>query len=193
MTTNPDGDAELTAIMQIISALGGLDPEKRTRVLDYVFKRLEIGALSSAPGLAVERALTSQPVISEAARSVSLPTGKDIRSLKEEKSPRSANEMAALVAYYVSEIAAPAERKDSITQQDVQRYFKHAGFHLPKVPRMTLPNAAAAGYLDNIGDGQYRLNPVGYNLVVHNLPLGSGTKKSRTKKSAKKKSRKTKR
>ena len=40
-----------------------------------------------------------------------------------------------------------------------------AGFRLPNVLKNVLPNAASAGYLENVSRGEYRLNPVGYNLV----------------------------
>jgi len=75
--------------------------------------------------------------------------------------------MAALVAYYISEIQG---ERDWINAADLQRYFKQAGFKLPKSLPHALPNATAAGYFDSLGDGRYRLNPVGYNLVVHGLP-----------------------
>jgi len=93
-----------------------------------------------------------------------------IRDLKDEKQPESANQMAALVAYYLSEVANENERKDSINSSDVEKYFKQAGFKLPSKIPQTLVNAAAAGYFDATGSGLYQLNPVGYNLVVHGLP-----------------------
>jgi len=36
---------------------------------------------------------------------------------------------------------------------------------------MTLVHAKNAGYLDSSGPGSYKLNPVGYNLVAHAMPL----------------------
>jgi hypothetical protein len=80
--------------------------------------------------------------------------------------------MAALVAYYVAELAPERERADTIDVGDIKRYFKMAGFPLPHVLRNVLNNAAAAGYFDNVARGEYRLNPVGYNLVVHGMPKG---------------------
>ena len=44
-----------------------------------------------------------------------------------------------------------------------------AGFRLPADASFTLVNAKNAGYLDTAGSGQYTLNPVGYNLVVHRM------------------------
>ena len=101
----------------------------------------------------------------------------DIRTLKEQKSPKTASEMAALVAYYVSELAPLSERKNEIGTGDIERYsLKMAPFALPANPRYTLANAKNAGYLDNVGSGRYSLNPVGYNLVVHRM--GTGEDKS---------------
>jgi hypothetical protein len=90
--------------------------------------------------------------------------------MKEEKAPSSAIEMAAMVAFYLSELASPDIRKDVVSKKDIDKYFKQANFPLPKESKFTLPNAAKAGYFDALGNGQYRLNPVGYNLVAHGLP-----------------------
>jgi len=179
-------DRELEAIGAILDALDGLDGESIQRVLDYVFGRLSIGHPS--------RISVSSP----AASGISTPqvVGGDvghpgrqhsIRDLKDEKKPESSNQMAALVAYYLSEIAPSDERKGAIGASDLERYFKQAGFKLPKSIPQTLPNAAAAGYFDATGSGQYRLNPVGYNLVVHGLPRTQGNTQP-TGKRAKKKS-----
>lgn len=94
----------------------------------------------------------------------------DIRTLKEQKRPSSANEMAALVAYYLAELAPMAERTSEVTKEHMEKYFKQAGFPLPRSIRILLHNAKNAGYFDSAGEGKFRLNPVGYNLVAHNLP-----------------------
>jgi hypothetical protein len=94
----------------------------------------------------------------------------DIRTLTAEKQPRSSTEMAALVAYYVSELAAEPDRSETVNAEIIRKYFKMAAFPLPSSLRNVLPNAAAAGYMENVGHGEYRLNPVGYNLVVPRLP-----------------------
>jgi hypothetical protein len=94
----------------------------------------------------------------------------DIRRLAELKKPKSASEMAALVAYYLAEAADPIARKDVVENADMVKFFKQAKFRLPGNVAMILVNAKNAGYFDSTGAGQYRLNPVGYNLVVHSLP-----------------------
>ena len=118
-----------------------------------------------------------------------------IRDLKEEKQPDSVNQMTALVAGYLSEHAPEGELKDAISTAEVEKYFKQAGFRLPKSPRNALTNAAAAGYFDSVGGGRYRLNPVGYNLVVHGPPPAQEGKKAsrRAKKTTAKKNAKSRR
>lgn len=83
--------------------------------------------------------------------------------------------MAATVAYYLTEVAPTSERKDEVDTEDMVKYFKQAGFPLPKAPRMLLTNAKNSGYFDSGTAGGYKLNPVGYNLVAHNLPRTGST------------------
>ena len=163
-----EGDGELGAMHAIVAALKPLTEEERRRVLEYVLGRF--GALpiqSTIPGLGVSAPSASSGGTAPAVASAS--AIHDIRSLKEAKSPKSANEMAALVAFYISELAPAGERKSAITKADIERYFKSAGFSLPADASFTLVNAKNAGYLDNAGGGQYKLNPVGYNLVAHRM------------------------
>jgi hypothetical protein len=165
-------DKELNAIAAIIKSLDGLDGESIQRVFNYVFGRLSINrptqlsvAIPASPSSGghevIEQTHSRRP---------------SIRDLKDEKKPESSNQMAALVAYYLSEIAPSAEHKDAITTADLEKYFKQAGFKLPQSIPQTLANATAAGYFDGEGNGKYRLNAVGYNLVVHALPRGHAPK-----------------
>src|SRR6185437_12202169 len=90
-------DPELNAINVILEALGGLEGESIQRVLDYVFGRLSIARSArplSMPAVSSAPSPTSESAASPTARRQS------IRDLKEEKRPQSANQMAALVAYY---------------------------------------------------------------------------------------------
>jgi hypothetical protein len=99
----------------------------------------------------------------------------DIRSLKDQKIPKNASQMACLVAYYLQELAPQHEQKQSINSADLLKYFKQAGFKLPKVMTQILPDAKSSGYFDpGSAKGEYILNAVGYNLVAHNLPQSSG-------------------
>ncbi|MEK7441667.1 MAG: hypothetical protein AABZ78_12780 [Chloroflexota bacterium] len=159
-------DPELAAIQSILAALELLSPEARQRVIKYVFHRLEL-SIDNQPMQS-----SGQSNFADRTSSVTI----DIRSLKDQKLPRSDSEMAALVAYYLAELAPVEARTEFITKEDVEKYFKQAGYPLPKVIKQALPNAAKAGFLDLIGGGKYRLNPVGYNLVAHALPAKNQSK-----------------
>jgi hypothetical protein len=163
------GDTEIGAIEQVIHALEPLDDAARERVLDYAFKRL--GITESASLSAPEKPL--EPNISPPVVPPSQSPATDIRSLREEKQPKSANDMAAIVGYYLAELAPETERKTEIGTSDIEKYFKQAQHRLPEAPGKTLPNAAAAGYFDSASRGLYTLNPVGHNLVAHGLPRGA--------------------
>jgi len=172
------GDSELQAIQTILSTLGELDSPARSRVIDYVFRRLGLTASDSAIALG-ELGNISTPEPIESGGLLPPPEARDIRSLKEIKDPKSAVEMSAIVAYYLAELAPPSERKDTISTSDLTKYFKQAGYRLPKALRVTLANAASAGYFDSVARGQYKLNPVGYNLVVHGLPRAAKRRTTR--------------
>ena len=183
-------DRELSAMSVIIDALEGLEGESVQRVLDYVFSRLSISATKRMTGIPSVPGPT--PVFpTDYAQRPRMPS---IRDLKEEKQPESSNQMAALVAYYLSEVAGDGERKGAINAADIEKYFKQAAYKLPKSVNQTLPNAAAAGYFEGEGGGMYRLNAVGYNLVVHGLPRsqfgkGAEQKRARGKKSSRRPNR----
>ena len=78
--------------------------------------------------------------------------------------------MACVVAHYLQTLAPESERKDTVNASDVKGYFIQGGFPLPKRPEQLLLDAKGAGYFDSAKRGAYRLNPVGHNLVVHQLP-----------------------
>jgi hypothetical protein len=169
-------DAEIRAIQAVIDALEPLDVEARSRVLDYTLKRLGMHDLST-PVVAPSAGKTNILAVDAPPQSVVSTT--DIRSLRGEKQPKSAIEMAAVVAYYLSELAPGSERKDAVGSADIEKYFKQAQYRLPQRIDMALHNATAAGYFDRTGRGEYRLNPVGFNLVTHGLPRAAGQTTSR--------------
>ncbi len=163
-------DLELKAIKTIIELMKPLDETGRSRVLEYVLKRLDMSALQTEPPIISEN--TSAPT-AYAGRSSAIV---DIRTLTAEKQPRSANEMVALIAYYLSELASQPEASPTVNVETIRKYFKMAAFPMPRVPKAALTNATAAGYLENVSRGEYRLNPVGYNLIVHGLPRSSASR-----------------
>ena len=164
---------ELAAIKTITEALSDFEPSAQHRILKYSLDHLNV----EIPEL---RASSSNSNIGKtASESGSSPASGnmqpvvDIRSLATEKKPKSDSEMAAVMGFYLSELAPAAQRKAAVTTEDVKIYFKQANFPLPEAPRYTLPNALKAGYFDKGEYGTYKLNPVGYNLVAHSLPLGN--------------------
>jgi hypothetical protein len=171
-----DDDDEIRALLVVIEALEPLDDDARSRVLEYTLKRLGMRDLSTSS--AAVALLHEKPA---AETSVPPPAQlTDIRSLRQTKQPRSAVEMAAVVAYYLSELAPMAERREAVATADIEKYFKQAQYRLPQRMDMTLHNGVAAGYFDRTGRGQFRLNPVGFNLVTHGLPRVAGQTASQT-------------
>ncbi|TMQ26355.1 MAG: hypothetical protein E6K65_15260 [Nitrospirae bacterium] len=162
-------DQEIAAIKAVLSALAPLSEKAQVSVLEYVTKRLElpVGLGLQIPTLHPGPPLQELPPIQT--------TPAHIKDLKSQKKPRSANEMAAIVAYYLSNSAPADKRKATINQKDIETFFKIAEFPLPEQVRATLPNAKNAGYFDLAGDGEYKLNAVGHNLVAHSMPRGSGS------------------
>lgn len=161
------------AIDQIINALDSLDPDARQTAIEAACSHLGVKLPS---GSTPQPPIPLSPPPSTLAQTLhgtqaQQPTQIDIKTLKEQKKPTSAAQMACLVAYYLQELAPDNERKDNVTAVDIEKYFKQAKFRLPKTIPQLLPDSRLAGYFDSApGKGEYRLNPVGYNLVVHNLP-----------------------
>lgn len=188
-----DFDQEVDAIGSILKSLQGLSPEARDSVLGYVLKRLGLSTQQFS-----EDPLGDKPL--KDSLEGETPPGDQkvvhIKVLKEKKKPKSANEMACIVAYYFANVIKKDDRKSSISTSDLETYFKIADFPFPNKIQMTLTNAKSAGYFDTTGTaGEYRLNAVGHNLVVHSLPRGgtsastprrarrkAATKKAKTKK-----------
>ena len=175
------------AINEAIEALTNLGDEDRLIAARAVCKHLHIPLMEPEIPASIPQQVTSATPYTPA-QPPDIP--RDIKSLKEQKQPTADTEMAAIVAYYLSEVAPEEEHKSTVNQDDLRKYFIQAHYPLPKVIRVTLPNAKRAGYFDSASEpGEYKLNAVGYNLVVHNLPRASGPppKKRATRKVSPKK------
>jgi hypothetical protein len=160
-----------SAIDDIVAALETLDELSRATAIRAACEHLGMTAPvaasaapspCSAPAPVTDTGSTASPVVPQAIA--------DIRTFKEQKQPASAAEMACVVAYYLGTLAPTAERKQEVSSNDLEKYFKQAGYRLPKRMVQVLVNARASGYFDSAGHGKYKLNPVGHNLVVHSLP-----------------------
>jgi len=180
-------DLEVSAIRAVLAALEPLNADARERVIGFVFHRLGVSWSGTPLSTPQTRTRAEPPTsISPVGRGSELRAG-DIRSLREQKRPRSAIEMTALVAYYLENMAPPGERKGEFSGTDLVRYFKQAAFPLPKSSHMTLVHTKNAGYIDGAGRGLYRLNPVGHNLVAHALPRqGEAEKPAKARKKTRK-------
>ncbi len=192
-------DQEVEAIKSVLEALAPLSAKARFSVLEYAMKRLDVTPPTIPTGGGAPPGHIP-PLKGDVKGPTPSGSSMHIKEFKQAKKPRSANEMAALVAYYLVNLAPQSERKDSVNQNDIETYFKIAGYPLPRQIRVTLQNAKAAGYFDSAGTGEYRLNAVGHNLVAHSMPRGSAAenkqrplrKKQATGKKAKLLQRKTK-
>ncbi len=95
-------DKEIDAIKSALEALTPLPPDGRAIVLKYVIERLQIEIEKEPRARGALAALTGSPT-PDVIRSTTAnnETTIHIRDLKDLKKPRSANEMAAVVAYYL--------------------------------------------------------------------------------------------
>ena len=148
-----DSVPEVNALAVVARALQPLAAEARQRVVDSVL--ILLGSKPTGPA----RGSDAETPPRMETRSADFPGSVvDIRLLKEQKKPKSANEMAALVAYYLAEVVGGSERKESVEIAEIEKYFKQAQFRLPANPKMTLVNAKNAGYFDagepENGDGE---------------------------------------
>lgn len=161
------------AIDEIISALAGLDKKNQILAINAVCSHLDLGVDAATPRRKVEEVESAIPSLETIKEDSSSDEPKDIRSLKAQKNPKTAKEMACLVAYYLQEVASGEEKKENITAPDITKYFKQAGFKLPTAINQLLVDVKGAGYFDASPKGGYKLNPVGYNFVVHSMPKKS--------------------
>ena len=160
------------AIDDIVSSLGPFDePDKRT-ILLTVCSHLKIELEQHEPRLGPAATILNPPRSDSPAEATKhgMASNMDIKSLKEQKKPSSARQMACLVAYYLQEHAPENERKKSITSADIEKYFKQAGYKLPEKLEQLLADSKRSGYFESESRGAYKLTRVGYNLVAHSLP-----------------------
>lgn len=179
MTSKPD---DFEAVRTLVATLSGFDAKDQERIIRWAREKLGL-AISSESDAVHEKTSTS-----------GIPTGstekqssgaRDIKSFVAEKSPASVIQFTATVAYYYRFEAPPAERKETITPDDLQEACRKAGRDRLSNPHQTLINAHNAGLLDKAERGSYRINTVGENLVAMTLPGSGQTKISKKSKGVK--------
>lgn len=197
---NPTKGTIGQAIDQTMSALASLEKREQQIVIATVCSLLDIASSVARPGSAPAHAPAAHTPAADvpapqphAAGATPKPAeqksghhatervepdgdrGVDIRTLRSQKQPASAQQMACVVAYYLQEHAPKDERTKEVSTADLERLFKQAGFKLPARMEQVLVNAKSAGYFESIERGTYRLTRVGYNLVTHSLPKATAT------------------
>jgi hypothetical protein len=186
MSQKPD---DLDALRAIITALDPFDESERERIMRWASEKLGIKSFTpvTTPGLPAATHNQNTPPATPGSGI------KDIKSFLTEKNPTSANQLVAAVAYYYKFEAPVAERKNSITKEDLLDACRKATLERPKAPNVVMVNAAKYGLVDNVGTGAYEINAVGENLVAVSMPTaghGNAGKKrngGKSKKAAKKK------
>lgn len=171
-----EDDRELAAIKAVAAAIVDLDEVERRRVFDYISSRFGV-AISNDNISTYQSASAVTPVMDSGrnAPTIELETTMpvDIKSLKVDRKPTGALQMAVLVAYYLKALAPVEERKDTIGTEDIERYFTQAQYPLPSGKNGavdTLNNARKAGYFESAGQGVFKLNSVGFNLAAYGMP-----------------------
>lgn len=172
---------ELKTFADILVHLKDLNREAQERVIAYVQAAIRAGSSSTEVPIEPDSSLTESRTAAVSESSTDAARIVDIRSLKEEKKPSSAVEMAVLIAYYLQELVKPEDKKTSIGVLDLDHYFKQAQYKIPSRLDNVLTLSRNSGYMDRKKQGQYALNPVGYNLVVHSLPRSGKRKYARKK------------
>ena len=127
MAAPNEPDTDIAAVQAIVSALRPLEPADRERVLAAVSALL--GMVPAARTASVAAQEPPAAAVTEAALTGIV----DIRSLKETKQPRSANEMAAVAAYYLANLAPTGDRRETVGSADMDRLFKQGG--VPVAPQ----------------------------------------------------------
>lgn len=185
MSQKPD---DLDALRSILTALEPFDELERERIMRWASEKL--GVKNLTPTITQTAPAASTNVNNPPSSQGGI---KDIKSFLTEKSPSSANQLVAAVAYYYKFEAPASERKNTITADDVVDACRKAGRERPKFPNIIMANAKGFGLIDNVGTGTYEINAVGENLVAVTMPTaghGNAGKKrntSKPKKNGKKK------
>jgi cellulose synthase/poly-beta-1,6-N-acetylglucosamine synthase-like glycosyltransferase len=114
MTANPPKSLG-EAIDGVIASLTGLDQKAQQTAIKAACEHLGLPATSVVAPPTRQGSDTPPPI-----GDIPILQPADIRTFKETKQPKTANEVACLVAHYLESIAPHAERKDRITTADIE-------------------------------------------------------------------------
>jgi hypothetical protein len=164
---------DLEAVRVVVNALESFQKEDQKRIIRWASEKIGLSKCQDiVEGNAnIPPARNTQDSVVKFA---------DIKTFIAEKSPKGFNHFAAAVAYYHHFKAPESERKESIDYKDILEACRTTDFERPKAPKQTLINAYTAGLFDRVGEGSFKLNSVGENLVAMGLP-GNEIKKMKNK------------
>lgn len=134
--------SEISAIEQITSALEPLEQEARVRVFKYCANVFGITVESTDAEFSASDDDTSDQKAEAVPQRKIVPQNtqySDIRTFAEAKQAKKDIERAAVIAYFLSQVAQGSDKKESIGTQDVKDYFIQAGYALPSEARFTFP------------------------------------------------------
>lgn len=178
---------DLEALRTLVGTLESFEKADQERIIRWACEKL--GLPFATPGTPTDQITGKRLKLEETfLTQTGVGSGKDIKAFVSEKRPMSDNQFAATVAYYYRFEASEAQRKDSITADDLQEACRKAGRERLKNPAQTLINAHSVGLIDKAEKGAYAINSVGENLVAMTLPGGkadSSGAKRRTKRNIK--------
>jgi hypothetical protein len=186
----PDPKDDLAAVRTISGALAGFDVKEQERILRWVREKLGLNVVAPAlPGLST---LPTGSVVVPALTQAPSSPARDLKTFVGEKMPKNDVQFAATVAYYYRFVAAPDQRKEEITSNDLQEACRLVGRERFTVPGQTLRNAHTIGLLNKGREpGSFAINSVGENLVDVSLPGDTtGIPRLNNKKKKKKKKKK---
>ena len=166
---------DLEAVRILTETLEPFDSKERERIIRWTMEKL--GMTNAMPGGSSPASIPpeqNQVKVSPITQDRQQIRKTDIKTFIESKSPKSAIQIATVVAYYFRFEAPSDKRKDVINKDDLVDAVRKADLTRPQRPEQVLVNAFHAGYLDRSEEkGQYQINAVGENLVAMTLPGSS--------------------
>lgn len=184
--------SDFMAAEEIKAILHGRDKTEQERIIRWVAESLGLAGSPSILAGTAALAAAAPAVPPTYAQPLGAPfqRSKDIKTFVNERNPKSDVQFAAVAGYFYRFESSPGERREVILPKDLDEAGRQARGYSFKDARKTLNNAVMLGYFDRAGDGQFKLNAVGENLVAMTLP-GTGGEADRGKARRAKRKRKT--
>jgi hypothetical protein len=188
------------AAKTIVETVKTFDPKEQEMIFRWAAESLGITVPIGASSPASQSASPQPPAQTtphgtqaQSGTQASDASTQNIKTFVAAKGPKSDVQFTATVAYYYQFLAPKADRKTSITQDDLLDACRKADWQRPPNPYQTLNNAFHLGLLDRPEKGTFSINSVGENLVAMTLPGDTSTpgpKKRAAKKTVRKSAKK---